>query len=44
MVMKKGKKFCKYSKGILEIVIEEVFVESYCLLCDDNKDVLEEFL
>ncbi|EQG80252.1 recombinase family protein [Clostridioides difficile] len=41
---KKGKKFCKHSKGIPETAIEEAFVESYRLLCDDNKDVLEEFL
>ncbi len=40
---KKGKKFCKHSKGIPETAIEEAFVESYRLLCDDNKDVLEEF-
>ena len=40
---KKGKKFCKHSKGIPETAIEEAFVESYRLLCDDNKDVLEKF-
>ena len=33
-----------HSKGIPETAIEEAFVESYRLLCDDNKDVLEEFL
>ncbi len=41
---KKGKKHCPHSKGIPETAIEEAFVESYRLLCDNNKDVLEEFL
>lgn len=41
---KKGKKFCKDSKGISEKAIEDAFVESYRLLCADNKEVLEEFL
>lgn len=37
---KKGKKYCPDSKGIPE----EAFLESYRLLCDDNKDILDEFL
>lgn len=41
---KKGKKFCPYCKGISEKCIEDAFVESYRLLCSDNKDVLEEFI
>lgn len=41
---KKGKKHCPHSKGIPETAIEEAFVESYRILCDNNKDVLEEFL
>ena len=41
---KEGKRFCPDSKGIPEQVIEEAFVESYRMLCRDNKDVLEEFL
>lgn len=41
---KKGKKHCPHSKGIPEMAIEEAFVESYRLLCNNNKDVLEEFL
>lgn len=41
---KKGKKHCPHSKGIPETAIEEAFIESYRLLCDNNKDVLEEFL
>lgn len=41
---KKGKKFCPHSKGIPEKVIEDAFIESYKLLCGDNKEVLEEFI
>lgn len=41
---KKGKKYCPDSKGIPEQAIEEAFLESYRLLCDDNKDILDEFL
>ena len=41
---KKGKKYCSESKGIPESVIENAFVESYRLLCDEKKSVLEELL
>ncbi|NBI64781.1 recombinase family protein [Clostridiales bacterium] len=41
---KDGKRFCPDSKGIPEQVIEKAFIESYRMLCRDNKDVLEEFL
>ena len=41
---KNGKRCCPDSKGIPEQVIEEAFIESYQMLCKDNKDVLEEFL
>lgn len=41
---KKGKKYCPDSKGIPEQAIEEAFLESYRLLCGDNKDILDEFL
>lgn len=41
---KNGKRCCPDSKGIPEQVIEEAFIESYRMLCRDNKDVLEEFL
>ncbi|HBG2164848.1 TPA: recombinase family protein [Clostridioides difficile] len=41
---KKGKKYCSESKGIPERVIENAFVESYRLLCDEKKSVLEELL
>lgn len=41
---KKGKKHCPDSKGIDEKVIEDAFVKSYQLMCDDNREVLSEFL
>ncbi|HGS9149028.1 recombinase family protein [Clostridioides difficile] len=41
---KKGKKFCPDSKGIAEEIIEQAFIESYRLLCQNNKDVLDEFI
>ena len=41
---KKGKKFCSDSKGIAEETIEQAFIESYRLLCQNNKDVLDEFI
>ena len=41
---KKGKQYCPDSKGIPEKVIEEAFIESYRLLCGDNRDVLDEFI
>lgn len=36
--IKKGKKFCPDSKGIAEETIEQAFIESYRLLCQNNKD------
>ena len=41
---KHGKRYCPDSKGIPEQVIEEAFIESYRMLCADNKDVLTEFI
>ena len=41
---KHGKRYCPDSKGIPENVIEDAFIESYKMLCADNKDVLEEFI
>ncbi|MCT1905253.1 recombinase family protein [Oceanobacillus sojae] len=41
---KKGKQHCPESKGIQEEIIEKAFLESYRLMCNDNQDVLEEFL
>ena len=40
MSTKSGKRYCPDSKGIPEQVIEEAFVESYKMLCFDNKDIL----
>lgn len=41
---KKGKKYCSEAKGIAEEIIENAFLESYRLLCGNNKDILEEFM
>ena len=41
---KYGKKNCPESKGIAEEVLESAFVESYRMITNDHKDVLEEFL
>ena len=41
---KKGKENCSDSKGVPEEAIEKAFVESYHLLCDNDKDILKEFL
>ncbi|MCD7797107.1 MAG: recombinase family protein, partial [Clostridiales bacterium] len=38
---KKGKKYCEHSKGISEEIIENAFLESYKLLCHNNKDVID---
>jgi hypothetical protein len=35
---------CSDNKGIPEKVIEDAFVESYRLLCSDDKEILNEFL
>ncbi|MDO4194057.1 MAG: zinc ribbon domain-containing protein [Erysipelotrichaceae bacterium] len=41
---KYGKKNCPESKAIPEEVLESAFVESFRIITDDHKDVLEEFL
>lgn len=41
---KKGRKYCLHSKGIVESIIEDAFVESYKMICHDHTDVLEELL
>lgn len=41
---KKGKKNCPPSKAIPEKLLEDAFVESYGLLCDNNSDVLDELV
>jgi len=40
----KGKKHCPDSKGICESTIEQAFLESYRLLCHNNKGIMEELL
>ena len=41
---KYGKKNCPECKAIPEAVLESAFVESYRIITNDHKDVLEEFL
>lgn len=41
---KKGKKHCPTSKAIPEKLLEDAFVESYGLLCDNNTDILDELV
>lgn len=40
---KGGKKKCPQCKAIPEAVVEEAFVESFNLITDRHKEVLEEF-
>lgn len=40
---KRGKRYCPDSKGISEHIIESAFVESYRMLCVEDKEILEEF-
>jgi len=44
LATKKGKKYCPESKGLPEVVIEQAFLESYRILCNNNKDVIDEML
>lgn len=41
---KKGKKYCPPAKGIPEDTIEQSFLESYRLLCYNNKETVDELL
>lgn len=41
---KKGKKYCPPSKALEEKILEDAFVESYKLLCQNNSDVLDELV
>ncbi len=41
---KNGRKYCPDSKGIEESQIEQAFVESYQRMCEDNNEVLDNFL
>lgn len=42
--IKNGKKFCPDSKAVDEKEIELAFVDSFNVLCNKNRDVIEEFL
>ena len=41
---KMGKEYCPDAKGIAEETIENAFLESYRLLCHNNKDIMDELL
>ena len=41
---KKGKKYCPDAKGVTEVAIEQAFLESYKILCYNNKDTMDELL
>jgi Site-specific recombinases, DNA invertase Pin homologs len=40
----RGTEFCPNSRGIYEETLEKAFVESYRLMCKNNKSVIDEFL
>lgn len=42
--VKHGKENCPYCKAMKENIIEESFTESYKLLCNNNKEVIQTFL
>lgn len=42
--IKQGKKYCPCSKAINEREIEQAFVDSFNMLCNQNKNIIEEFL
>lgn len=44
LATKKGKKYCPCSKGIDEQIFETAFVETYKMVCDSHKEVLNELL
>jgi hypothetical protein len=41
---KHGKKHCPDSKGIHEAVIEEAFVKCFNEMCENNREIIEEFI
>ncbi len=41
---KKGKYLCPESSGIPERIIESAFVDSFCMICKNQEDVIQEFL
>lgn len=42
--VKQGRKYCQHSKGLDEKEIETAFVDSFNMLCSNNRDIIEEFL
>lgn len=42
--LKKGKKFCKHSKGLEELAIEGAFMEAYRQLYHSNKNLMTDLL
>ena len=42
--VKHGKENCPHCKAIKESIIEEAFTQSYKLLCDSNKELIQAFL
>ncbi len=42
--VKHGKENCPYCKAMKENIIEEAFTESYKLLCNNNKELIQTFL
>lgn len=42
--VKHGKENCSYCKAMKESIIEEAFTESYKLLCNNNKPIIQTFL
>lgn len=42
--VKRGKENCPHCKAMKESIIEEAFTESYKLLCDSNKELIQTFL
>lgn len=42
--IKHGKENCPHCKAIKESIIEEAFTQSYKLLCDSNKELIQTFL
>lgn len=42
--VKQGRKYCQHSKGLDEKEIKTAFVDSFNMLCSNNRDIIEEFL
>ena len=42
--VKHGKENCPHCKAMKESIIEEAFIESYKILCDNNKELIQTFL